>query len=105
MKLRTETTNDDASVIALLRGQTVLAADMGAASEPFDGPAPALVAADLLTGFAPVDAAAGRFRTTGIARPADLSFAPFFHSDRMAVLSSLIVLCSCKTKNRFAIPW
>ena len=76
--LRTEATNDDLSVIALLKGPTVLAADLGPASEPFEGPAPALVAANVLGGFAPVDAAAGRFRTTGIARPADLSFAPFF---------------------------
>ncbi|RYD41883.1 MAG: glycoside hydrolase family 127 protein, partial [Sphingomonadales bacterium] len=62
----------------LLHGPVVLAADLGPADMPFDGPAPALVAADLLAGFAPVDAAAGRFRTTGIARPADLSFAPFY---------------------------
>jgi hypothetical protein len=78
MRLRTEPTNDDPTVVALLNGPTVLAADLGPASAPFDGPAPALVAANLLAGFAPVDAAAGRFRTTGIARPADLSFAPFF---------------------------
>jgi hypothetical protein len=78
MRLRTEPTNDDPTVVALLNGPTVLAADLGPASAPFDGPAPALVAANLLAGFAPVDAAASRFRTTGIARPADLSFAPFF---------------------------
>jgi hypothetical protein len=78
MRLRAEATNDDPSVVALLNGPTVLAADLGPASEPFDGPAPALVAANLLAGFAPIDAATGRFRTTGIARPADLSFAPFF---------------------------
>ncbi len=78
MRLRTEAANDDPSTVALLHGPIVLAADLGPADQPFEGPAPALVAADLLAGFAPVDAAAGRFRTTGIARPADLGFAPFF---------------------------
>lgn len=78
MRLRTEAANDDPSTVALLHGPVVLAADLGPADQPFDGPAPALVAADLLAGFAPIDAAAGRFRTTGIARPADLSFAPFY---------------------------
>ena len=78
MRLRTESANDDPSTVALLHGPVVLAADLGPAGQPFDGPAPALVAADLLAGFAPVDAAAGRFRTTGIARPVDLGFAPFF---------------------------
>ncbi|GAO39813.1 hypothetical protein SCH01S_39_00980 [Sphingomonas changbaiensis NBRC 104936] len=78
IRLRTEPTNDDPSVVALLNGPTVLAADLGPASEPYEGAPPALVAANLLAGFAPVDAAASRFRTTGIARPADLSFAPFF---------------------------
>ncbi|WP_231732574.1 MULTISPECIES: glycoside hydrolase family 127 protein [unclassified Sphingopyxis] len=78
MRLRTEAANDDPATVALLHGPVVLAADLGPADQPFEGPAPALVAADLLAGFAPVDAAAGRFRTTGIARPADLSFAPFY---------------------------
>lgn len=78
MRLRTESANDDPATIALLHGPVVLAADLGPADLPYEGPAPALVAADLLAGFAPVDAAAGRFRTTGIARPADLAFAPFF---------------------------
>ncbi|MBB6426257.1 glycoside hydrolase family 127 protein [Sphingopyxis sp. JAI128] len=78
MRLRSESTNDDASIVALLHGPVVLAADLGPADQPFEGPAPALVAADLLAGFAPVDAAAGKFRTIGIARPADLHFAPFF---------------------------
>jgi hypothetical protein len=78
MRLRTESANDDPSTVALLHGPVVLAADLGPADRAYDGPAPALVAGDLLAGFAPVDAAAGRFRTTGIARPADLAFAPFF---------------------------
>src|SRR3546814_215789 len=78
MRLRTEATVDDPSTIALLHGPVVLAADMGPASEPFEGTAPALVAAHVIEGFAPVAVADKRFRTTGIARPADLAFAPFY---------------------------
>ncbi|MGF7151450.1 hypothetical protein FHS96_005116 [Sphingomonas zeicaulis] len=78
MALRTEPTNDDPATIALLHGPVVLAADLSPADQAFDGPAPALVAAHVLAGFVPVNAAAGRFRTQGIARPGDLAFAPFF---------------------------
>lgn len=78
MALRSEAANDDPSTIAMLRGPVVLAADLGPSDKDYDGPAPALVAANVLTGFTPVDAARGKFRTAGIAKPADLSFAPFF---------------------------
>jgi hypothetical protein len=69
---------DDASVVALLQGPLVLAADLGPAAGTFDGPAPAIVGDDPLASLAAVDAAAGRFRTRGTGRPADLEFAPFF---------------------------
>jgi DUF1680 family protein len=78
MELRSEPTVDDPRTIAVLRGPVVLAADLGASDTPYDGPAPALVARNILAGFTPVDAARGRFRTSGMAKPADLSFAPFF---------------------------
>lgn len=78
MRLRTEATGDDPSTIALLHGPVVLAADLGPTDQPFAGPPPALVSANLISGFTPVDAAQGRFRTQGIGRPADLAFAPFF---------------------------
>ena len=78
MALRGEATVDDPSTVALLHGPVVLAADLGPADQPFTGPAPALVASDPLSGFAPIDPAHGRYRTTGIARPAQLDFAPFF---------------------------
>ena len=80
MAVRSESTNDDAATIALLRGPVVLAADLGAADQPYAGPAPALVAGNVLAGLAPVDAREGRFRTVGMAKPADLAFAPFFQA-------------------------
>jgi DUF1680 family protein len=78
MALRSEPTNDDPSTIALLHGPVVLAADLGPADRPYDGPAPALVASDVVAGFQPDGSGPARFRTAGIAKPGDLSFAPFF---------------------------
>ena len=78
MRLRSEATVDDPATVAFLHGPVVLAADLGPAERPFEGPAPALVAADLLAGFEPVDSPRGRFRTRGIGRPGDMDFAPFF---------------------------
>lgn len=78
MALRIESTVDDPDMVALLHGPTVLAADMGPTDRPFESDAPVLVADDVLSGFVAVDAAAGRYRARGNARPGDLSFAPFF---------------------------
>lgn len=78
MQLWVEPTPDDPQTIAMLHGPVVLAADMGPVDKPFDGVAPALVSADVLSGFQPVSEAAKTFRTNGIGRPGDLSFAPFY---------------------------
>jgi DUF1680 family protein len=51
--LRSESANDDPATIALLHGPVVLAADLGPADQPYDGPTPALVAGNVLTGFVP----------------------------------------------------
>jgi DUF1680 family protein len=78
MALRIEATPDDPRTIALLHGPVVLAADLGPADKPFDGPAPALVASDVRHGFTRLPRGQPHYRTAGIAKPADLSFAPFF---------------------------
>jgi hypothetical protein len=62
----------------LVRLPFVLAADLGPARAQFDGPAPALVAADRLATISPVDQATARYGSGGSGRPADLAFAPFF---------------------------
>jgi hypothetical protein len=87
LRLRLEATPDDASVCALLQGPLVLAADLGPASAPFAGLEPALVGDDLLASVVPRDAAAARYATRGLGRPADLELAPFFsqHDRRTAV--------------------
>jgi uncharacterized protein len=78
MRLWAEPTPDDPQTVALLHGPVVLAADMGAVDRPFDGTAPALVSSDLIGGFEALSVSEKTFRTTGIGRPADLAFAPFY---------------------------
>lgn len=77
MALRIEATPDDPDTIALLHGPTVLAADLGPTDRPFEGMAPALVAHDVLAGFARI-AGDASYRSQGNIRPGDLGFAPFF---------------------------
>ena len=78
MSLRVEPTPDEPDLVALLHGPMVLAADLGPASEPFEGVEPALLSEDVLTGFQPTDALRGQYRTAGIGRPRDLEFSPFY---------------------------
>jgi hypothetical protein len=87
MRLRFEPTPDDSATVALLRGPLVLAADLGPASEPFNGPEPALVGDDPLAAIAVTQADQARYETRAIGRPTDLSLAPFFsqHDRRTAV--------------------
>ncbi len=87
MRPRFESTPDDPSTVALLRGPLVLAADLGPADASFNGPAPALVGEELLASLEVVDDEHARFRSRGTGRPDDLAFAPFFslHERRTAV--------------------
>ncbi|MEA1677186.1 glycoside hydrolase family 127 protein [Nitrospirillum sp. BR 11163] len=93
MALRLESTNDDTDTVAFLHGPLVLAADLGAApkseaptgspqptpvSDAFQGPAPALVSASVLDGFQRATPDALVWRTTGIGRPGDMEFKPFY---------------------------
>jgi DUF1680 family protein len=81
MRLRLEATPDDASVVAALYGPLVLAADLGAASNPYAGPDPSFISSNPLTEFVPVAPERGLFRRAG------LSFAPFYamHDRRTGV--------------------
>ena len=87
MRLRFEPTPDDSATVALLHGPLVLAADLGPASAPFDGPEPALVGDDPLAAIAAKEADQAHYETRAIGHPADLSLAPFFsqHDRRTAV--------------------
>lgn len=78
MHTRLEPTPDDPSMVALVHGPVVLAADLGPSSASYDGPAPALVGSDPLGSIVATDGAQARFRTSGLGQPADLELAPFF---------------------------
>lgn len=78
LELRLEPTPGDDTVVALLRGPMVLAADLGPADKSFDAASPALVGEDLLAGFEPVEPAQALYRSAGIGRPGEMRFGPFY---------------------------
>ena len=87
MALRLEP-SDDPAVVSVMRGPLVLAADLGAAEQPYGTQAdPVLVAeGDVLAGFASQQAPA-HYLATGVVHPGPLAFAPFHaqHDRRSAV--------------------
>lgn len=77
MRVRAEATPDDSRMVAWLHGPIVLAADLGPADKPFDGPVPALVIGDTMAALEAENPAEHRFRLPD-ARPAPVSMVPFF---------------------------
>ena len=77
MKPRMEPTNDDPNVVAILNGPLVLAADLGDATKPFAGVAPALVGSDILGSLAASNEPS-TFLSKNIGRPGDLTLRPFY---------------------------
>jgi len=77
LDLRLEATPGDEKTIAVLRGPMVLAADLGTTEGDWASPDPALVGADLLGGFR-AGAAPATYTTSGVVRPGDLTFVPFY---------------------------
>nr|WP_287979403.1 beta-L-arabinofuranosidase domain-containing protein [Sphingomonas sp.] len=82
LDLRLEATPGDDSMVAVVRGPMVLAADLGPVTSEWTKPDPALVGTDLLGGFSATDAAAGSYATYGVMRPGDLPFVPFYRQYR-----------------------
>jgi hypothetical protein len=78
LDLRLEAAQGDTKVAAILRGPMVLAADLGPSEKPFDGAAPALVGAQILSAFTSIKSNTASYKTKGIGRPADLKFIPFY---------------------------
>ncbi|WP_031238640.1 glycoside hydrolase family 127 protein [Asticcacaulis sp. AC466] len=78
LDLRFEHAAGDEKVVALMRGPLVMAADLGAADDKWEGDAPALVGADLLGAITPVSAEQAVYRSNGIGRPGDMTFKPFY---------------------------
>jgi len=82
LELRLEATPDDPRTVALLRGPTVLAADLGPADVPYVGDGPTLVAEDPLAHVHAVDSARSRYRSESLARPRDVDLVPFHEQHR-----------------------
>jgi DUF1680 family protein len=78
LDLRIEATPGDAQTIAVLRGPLVLAGDLGRADGDWNRPDPSMVGDDPLAAFAPVAAGDAQYATTGLIRPGDLTFVPFY---------------------------
>ncbi|GBR10206.1 glycoside hydrolase family 127 protein [Asaia siamensis] len=87
LPLRSETTPDSKSVIALLHGPTVLAADLAPAAAAWDEMAPVLVGTSILDALIPDPTMPGSWKTSHIGRPQDLVLRPFhaLHDRRAAV--------------------
>ncbi len=86
MELRTESMPDDPKRIAVLYGPVVLAADLGAASQPIPR-TPVLVASGSpVRWLEPVQGEPLTFHTNGVGRPAELTFRAFYqlHERRYA---------------------
>lgn len=99
MRVRAEPTPDNPRMLAWLSGPLVLAADLGPAADPFNGPSPALVAADAAAALMPLDRGRHRFRMPG-ARPAALTMVPFFaqYDRRSAVYFPIFSEAQWKTE-------
>jgi DUF1680 family protein len=78
LALRLEATPGDDRLVAVLRGPLVLAADLGAAADPYEADAPALVGSDLIAALKPVTPEQAIYRSEGIGRPGDMTFKPFY---------------------------
>lgn len=78
LDLRLEAAPGAPDVVAVVRGPMVLAADLGPAETEWTGVEPAMVGDAPLAAFAPLVSDRPRFRTSGVMRPGDLTFVPFF---------------------------
>jgi uncharacterized protein len=89
LELRFETPPGTDKVVSLLRGPLVMAADLGEAGnqrDEWEGTPPVLVGSDLLGAIKPA-AEPAVYQTTGIGRPGDITFKPFYaqYERRIAV--------------------
>ncbi|TXS90228.1 glycoside hydrolase family 127 protein [Parahaliea maris] len=79
LSLREEVTPGDASTVALLHGPLVMAADLGPASDVYEGMVPALVGEAPLEKAVQGDSGTAAYRISAeVARPGALSLVPFY---------------------------
>jgi DUF1680 family protein len=78
LELRLEAAAGSDDVVAVVRGPMVLAADLGPTETEWTGVEPAMVGENPLAAFTPMVSDRPRFQTTGIIRPGNLNFVPFY---------------------------
>jgi uncharacterized protein len=83
MRLRAEPIQDDLTVVALMKGPMVMAADLAPAGEPWQGDTPVLVAATTADAVSSISATTANGNSIGtttgsVSRPANLPLKPFF---------------------------
>ena len=79
LELRIESAPGDANTIAVLHGPMVMAADLSDVATKWESADPALVGADLLSGFKQGPGLERvNYQTQGVVRPTDLTFVPFY---------------------------
>lgn len=84
LPLHVEATSDNAHMLSLLHGPTVLAADLGPSTRPYTGETPTLVSADLLHALE-AGPEPGTWRTRGAGRPDDVLLTAFYaQHDRLS---------------------
>lgn len=76
LRLEPATGSDD--VVAVVRGPLVMAADLGPVETEWAGVEPAMVGDNPLAAFAPMVSDRPRYQTSGIMRPGNLVFVPFY---------------------------
>jgi hypothetical protein len=78
LDLRLEAVPGAPDVVAVLRGPLVMAADLGPAETEWTGVDPAMVGDAPLAAFHPIVSHHPRYATSGVLRPADYAFVPFY---------------------------
>ncbi|MCJ2183578.1 glycoside hydrolase family 127 protein [Novosphingobium sp. 1949] len=78
LDLRFEGAEGDPSVVSVLRGPLVMAADLGPVEVEWKDVEPAMVGEDPLAAFHPIVSDRPRYQTSGIVRPGDRMFVPFY---------------------------
>jgi uncharacterized protein len=78
LRLRPESIGGDANLVALLYGPMVMAGDLGAAGDVFEGDAPALVGVSTAEAINAIALTSGGFDAGKVSRPVNLTLRPFF---------------------------
>ncbi|MCJ2185776.1 glycoside hydrolase family 127 protein [Novosphingobium beihaiensis] len=78
LELRLENAQGSQDVVSVMHGPMVMAADLGPVEMEWEGVEPAMVGENPLKAFSAIVSDRPRFQTSGVMRPDDLMFVPFY---------------------------